>query len=61
MLALQSNLRRDFFKADAESLKNLKDKTAFSSFLVCKNRIRSALVRELLSNNSLCVGQLKAD
>ena len=56
-----SNIRRDFFSAMVESLKNLKDATAFSSFLVCKNRKRSALVRELLSNNSLFVGQLLAD
>ena len=31
---------------------------AFSSFLVCYNRNRSALVLELFSNNSLFVGQL---
>ena len=32
----------------------------FSSFIVCSRRNRSALVRNLLSNNSLCVGQLYA-
>ena len=60
---LQSNIWRDFFNAMAESWNNLKDTTACSSFLVCKNRSRSALVRELLSNtgNSPFVGQLKAD
>ena len=30
----------------------------FSLFIVCKNRNRSAPVRELFSNNSLFVGQL---
>ena len=29
-------------------------------FIACKNRKRSALVRELLSNNALCVSQLYA-
>ena len=33
----------------------------FSSFIVCKNRNVSALVRELLSSNSLFVGQLYDD
>ena len=33
----------------------------FSSFIVCKNLNRSALVCELLSNNSLFVGQLYED
>ena len=33
----------------------------FLSFIVCKNRNRSAPVRELLSNNSLFVGQLYED
>ena len=47
---LQSNIWRDFFNAMAESWNNLKYTTACSSFLVCKNRSRSALVRELLSN-----------
>ena len=34
MLALQSNIWRDFFREMAESLRNLKDTTTFSSFLV---------------------------
>ena len=55
-LALQSKLWRDFFSAMAESWKNLKDKQLFHRFLC-----GSALVRELLSNNSLFVGQLQAD
>ena len=33
----------------------------FSPFIVYSNRNRSALVRELLSNNSLFVGQLYDD
>ena len=33
----------------------------FSLFIVCLNRNRSALVRELLSNNLLFVGQLYED
>ena len=33
----------------------------FSSFIVSKNRKRSATVRELFSNNSLFVGQLYKD
>ena len=42
----------------AESWKNLKTSNVFSSFIVCKNRNRSAPVCKLLSNNSLFVGQL---
>ena len=45
----------------AESWKKLKTSNVFSSFTVCKNRNRSAPVRELLSNNSLFVGQLYDD
>ena len=45
----------------AENWKKLKTSKVFSSFIVCKNRIRSAPVRELLSNNSLIVGQLYED
>ena len=45
----------------AESWKKLKTSNVFSSFLVCKNRNKSAAVRELLSNNSLFVGQLYED
>ena len=50
-----------FFSAMAESRKKLKTSNAFSLFIECKNRYRSALVRELLSNNSLFVGQLYED
>ena len=42
----------------AESSKKLKSLNVFSLFIVCSNRNRSALVRELLGNNSLFVGQL---
>ena len=45
----------------AESWKKLKTSNVFSSFNVCKNRNRSAPVGELLSNNSLFVGQLYED
>ena len=45
----------------AESLKRLKISNVISSFIVCKNRNRSAPVRELLSNNSLFVGKLYKD
>ena len=43
----------------AESWKNVKTSNVFSSFIV--NRNRSAPVCELLSNNSLFVGQLYED
>ena len=42
----------------AESWKKLKTSNVCSSFVVCLNQNRSALVRKLLSNNSLFVGQL---
>ena len=45
----------------AESWRKLKTSNVFSSFIVCKNGKRSATVRELLSNNSLFVGQLYED
>ena len=45
----------------AESWKKLKTSNVFSSFIVCLNRNRSAPVFELLSNNSLFVGQLYKD
>ena len=57
----QSGFRRDFFSAMAESPKKLKSSNVVLSFIVCSNRNRSALVRELLSNNSLFVGQLYED
>ena len=44
-----------------ESWKKLKPSNVFSSFIVCENRNRPALVCELLSNNSLFVGQLYED
>ena len=44
-----------------ESWKKLKTSNVFSSFIVCKNPNRSALVCELLSNNSLFVGQMYED
>ena len=39
----------------------LKTSNLFLSFIVSANRNRSALVRELLCNNSLFVGQLNED
>ena len=57
----QSEFWWDFFSAMAESLKNLKTSNLFSLFIVCSNRNRSALVCELLSNNSVFVGQLYDD
>ena len=44
-----------------ESWKKLKTSICFSSFIVRSNRNRSAPVRELLSNNSLFVGQSYED
>ena len=61
MFAKQSEFGRDFFGAMAESWKKLKTSNLFSPFIVCLNRNRSALVGELLSNNSLFVGQLYED
>ena len=51
-------LLQDFFSTMAESWKKLKTSHMFSVFIVCLNRNRSALVHELLSNNSLYGGQL---
>ena len=45
----------------AENRKKLKTSNLFSSFIVSSNRNRSALVRELLCNKSLFVGQLYED
>ena len=59
--AKQSEFWRDFFSAMAKNWKKRKTSNPFSSFIVCSNRNRSALVRELLSNNSLFVGQLYDD
>ena len=61
MFAKQSDVWRDFFSAMAETRKELKTSNLFSSFIVSSNRNRSALVRELLCNNSLFVGQLYED
>ena len=58
MFAKQSDVWRDIFNAMAESWKKLKTSNLFSSFIVSSNRNRSALLRELLCNNSLFVGQL---
>ena len=54
----QSLVWWDFVSAMAESWKMLKTSNLFLSFIVNSNRNRSALVRELLCNNSLFVGQL---
>ena len=53
--------RRDSFGAMAESWKKLKTSNVFLWFIDCSNQNRSALVRDLLSNNSLFVGQLYKD
>ena len=45
----------------AESWKKLKTSNLFSLFIVSSNRNRTALVRELLCNNSLFGGQLYED
>ena len=42
----------------AESWKKLKTSNVVSLVIVCSKRNRSALVRDLLSNNSQFVGQL---
>ena len=59
--AKQSGVWRDFFSAMAESWKMLKTLNLFLSFIVSSSRNRLALVRELLCNNSLFVGQLYED
>ena len=61
MFVKQSDVWRDFFSAMAESWKKLKTSNLFSSFIVSSNRNRSALVRELLCNNLVFVGQLYED
>ena len=57
--AKQSNFWLDFFSAMKESWKKPKTSNAVSSF-VC-NRNTLALLRDLLSYNSLFVGQLYED
>ena len=42
----------------AESWKKLKTSSLVSSFIVCSNRNRSALVSDLLCHNSLFGGKL---
>ena len=59
--ATQSNYWEELFSAMAESLKKLKTSNVIWPFIVCLKRNRSALVRELLSNNSVFVGQLYED
>ena len=45
----------------AESWKELKTSNVFSSLIVCKNRNKTAPVRELLSNNLLFFGKMYED
>ena len=57
----QDNYWRDLFSAMGDIWKKLNILNVFSSYIVCYNRNRSALMRELLSNNALFVGQLYED
>ena len=50
-----------FLQRNGGKLKKHKASNLFSSFIVSSNQNRSALVRELLCNNSLFVGQLYED
>ena len=52
--ANQSDIWRDFFSAMLESWKKLKTSNVVLSFIIFSNRNRSALVRDLLSYNSVC-------
>ena len=61
MFAKQSDVWRDFFCAMAQSWKKLKTSNLFSLSTVSLNRNRSALVRDVLCNSSLFVGQLYED
>ena len=54
-------LLHDFFSAMAETWMKLKTSNVLSLFIACSNQNRSALVRELVSNNSLFVSQLYED
>ena len=54
---LQLGKLAEFPRKMAEGWENLKE--AFFMILVCKNRNRTALVRELLSNKSLSVSRKK--
>ena len=51
----------NFFSVMVETWKKLKISNVFLLFIVCLNRNRSAIVRDLLSYNSLFVGQLYED
>ena len=57
---MRNSPKQDFFGAMAVSWKKLNTSNVLSSF-VCLIRNRSALVLELLSNNSLFVCQLYED
>ena len=59
MCATQSNYLRDFLSAMTESWKKLKTSNVLPRFLC--DRIEKDLLFELLSNNSLFVGQLYED
>ena len=62
IFAKQSNFWRDFFSTMAESWKKLNtSNVVLLFFIVCSNRNRSALVRDLLSYNSQFVDQLYED
>ena len=50
-----------FLRCNGGKLEEAEDFKSVFAFIVCSNRNRSALVRELLSNNSLFVGQLYED
>ena len=50
-----------FLQCNGGKLEEAEDFKSVFVFIVCSNRNRSALVRELLSNNSLFVGQLYDD
>ena len=57
----QSNFWQDLVSAMVESWKNLKTSKVFFVVYCVLETNRSALLRELLSNNSLFVGQLYKD
>ena len=54
-------LLREFLSTMAASWKKLKTSNVFSSFIVCMNRNRSALLCDLLSNNLLFDSKLYED
>ena len=58
----QSDVLAGFLRFNGGKLEESEDfKSVFIVFFVSSNRNRSALVRELLCNNSLFVGQLYED